>query len=139
MKYSFILLLLTLSFTSHGQSIIGQWETFDDETKEKKSVIEIYKTNNLYFAKIVESFVSEKNAVCETCTEKNKNKPIIGLIIIENLKKDGDEFNSGTIMDPENGKTYKCYLELMNTNKLKVRGYLGFSFFGRTQYWLRKE
>ena len=139
MKYFYILFLLTFSFTTYGQSIIGQWETFDDETKEKKSVIKIYKTNNLYFAKIVESFVSEKNAVCETCTGKSKNKQIIGLIIIENLKKDGDEFNSGTIMDPENGKIYKCYLELMNTNKLKVRGYLGFSLFGRTQYWLRKE
>jgi len=130
---------MALSLTSHGQSIIGQWETFDDETEEKKSVIEIYKTNNLYFAKIVESFVSEKNAVCETCTGTSKNKPIIGLIIIENLTKDGDEFNGGTIMDPENGKTYKCYLKLINNTKLKVRGYLGVSLFGRTQYWIRKE
>ena len=139
MKHFYILFLLTLSLTTHGQSIIGQWETFDDETKEKKSVVEIYKTNNLYFAKIVESFVSEKNAVCETCKGKSKNKPIIGLIIVENLKKDGEEFNGGTIMDPENGKTYKCYLELLNTNKLKVRGYLGFSLLGRTQYWIRKK
>jgi len=126
MKYFYILFLLTFSFTNHGQSIIGKWETYDDETKEKKSVIEIYKTNNLYFGKIVKSFVSEKKAVCETCTGKSKNKPIIGLIIIENLKKDEDKFNGGTIMDPENGKTYKCSLELMSTNKLKVRGYLGF-------------
>ena len=139
MKHFYILFLLTLSLTTHGQSIIGQWETFDDETKEKKSVVEIYKTNNLYFAKIVESFVSKKNAVCETCKGKSKNKSIIGLIIVENLKKDGEEFNGGTIMDPENGKTYKCYLELLNTNKLKVRGYLGFSLLGRTQYWIRKK
>jgi len=139
MKHFYIFFIMALSLTSHGQSIIGQWETFDDETEEKKSVIEIYKTNNLYFAKIVESFVSEKNAVCETCTGTSKNKPIIGLIIIENLTKDGDEFNGGTIMDPENGKTYKCYLKLINNTKLKVRGYLGVSLFGRTQYWIRKE
>lgn len=139
MKHFYLFFMLALSFTTQGQSIIGQWETFDDETKEKKSVIEIYKKNNLYFAKIVESFVSEKNAICETCSGKSKNNPIIGLIIIENLKKDGTEFNSGTIMDPENGKIYKCYLELVNTHKLKVRGYLGFSLFGRTQYWLKKE
>lgn len=138
MKHFFFIFIMALSFTSHAQSIIGQWETFDDETKKKKSVIEIYKTNNLYFAKIIESFASEKNAVCETCTGTSKNKPIIGLIIIENLTKDGDEFNGGTIMDPENGKIYKCYLELMDKNKLKVRGYLGFSLFGRTQYWLKK-
>jgi len=55
------------------------------------------------------------------------------------VQKDGDEFNGGTILDPENGKTYKCYLELLSKNKLKVRGFLGFSVFGRTQYWIRKE
>ena len=139
MKYLCTLFIITLSFVTHGQSIIGQWETFDDETKEKKAIIEIYKTNNLFFSKIVESYTSEKNAVCETCEGTRKGKPIIGLVIIENLKKDGDEFNSGTILDPENGKTYKCYLALINKNKLKVRGYLGFSLFGRTQYWIRKE
>lgn len=139
MKPFYILFLITLSLTTNGQSIIGQWETFDDKTKEKKSVIEIYKSNNLFFAKIVKSYVSEENAICKTCKGHKKGKPIIGLIIIENLKKDGKEYNDGSIMDPENGKTYKCYLELINNNKLKVRGYVGFSVFGRTQYWIRKK
>ncbi len=53
MKHFYIFFIIALSFTTHGQSIIGKWETFDDKTKEKKSVIEISKTNNLYFAKIV--------------------------------------------------------------------------------------
>jgi len=139
MKYLCILFIMTLSFATHGQSIIGHWETFDDDTKEKKAVVKIYKRDNLFFARIVESYVSEKNAICETCKDTNKGKPIIGLVIIENIKKDESEFNNGTILDPENGKTYKCYLELIGNNKLKVRGYLGFSLFGRTQYWIRKE
>ena len=129
---------MTLSFTLNGQSIIGQWETYDDKTKEKKAVIEIYQTDNLYFAKIVKSFKGEKNALCENCKGINKNKPIIGLVVIENIKKDGNEFNGGTVLDPDNGKTYKCYLKLKN-NKLEVRGYIGFSLLGRTQYWVRKE
>ena len=129
---------MTLSFTLNGQSIIGQWETYDDKTKEKKAVIEIYQTDNLYFGKIVKSFSLEKNALCENCKGINKNKPIIGLVIIENIKKDGNEFNGGTVLDPDNGETYKCNLKLIN-NKLEVRGYLGFSLFGRTQYWVRKE
>ncbi|MCO4822545.1 MAG: DUF2147 domain-containing protein [Flavobacteriaceae bacterium] len=139
MKYLCTLLIITLSLVTHGQSIIGQWETFDDKTKEKKGRIEIYETNNLYFAKIVKSYISDENTVCQSCEGAKKDKPIIGLVIIENLKKDGDEYNSGTILDPENGKTYKCYLELIDKNKLKVRGYLGFSLFGRTQYWSRTE
>ena len=129
---------MTLSFTLNGQTIIGQWETYDDKTKEKTAVIEIYQTDNLYFAKIVKSFKGEKNALCENCKGINKNKPIIGLVVIENIKKDGNEFNGGTVLDPDNGETYKCNLKLIN-NKLEVRGYLGFSLFGRTQYWVRKE
>tara|TARA_R110002073_G_scaffold139232_3_gene289469 strand:- start:22568 stop:22990 length:423 start_codon:yes stop_codon:yes gene_type:complete len=138
-KYLYILLFIALGSATYGQSIIGKWETFDDETTEKKAIIEIYKKNNLFFAKIVESYDSEKSAVCETCKGIKKGKPIIGLVIIEDIKKEGDEFKGGTILDPENGKTYKCYLELINKNKLKVRGFLGFSLFGRTQYWIRKE
>ena len=129
---------MTLSVTLNGQTIIGQWETYDDKTKEKTAVIEIYQTDNLYFGKIVKSFSLEKNALCENCKGINKNKPIIGLVVIENIKKDGNEFNGGTVLDPDNGETYKCNLKLIN-NKLEVRGYLGFSLFGRTQYWVRKE
>lgn len=139
MKYLYLLFTITLSFTTNAQNILGQWETFDDNTKEKKAVIEIYKTNDLYYAKIVKSYVGKKNAICTTCKGTKKDKPIIGLIIIENIKKDKNEFNNGSILDPENGETYKCYLKLINDNKLKVRGYLGISIFGRTQYWTRKK
>lgn len=139
MKQLLFLFIISLSLNSNGQNIIGQWETFDDKNKEKKGTIEIYKKESLYFAKIIKSFSGEKNALCKTCKGNKKDSPIIGLVIIENLKKDGKEFNGGTILDPENGKVYKCYLKLINNKKLKVRGYLGFSVFGRTQYWIRKE
>jgi len=130
---------MVLSLAMNAQTITGQWETYDDKTNEKKAVIEIYQTDDLYFAKIVEKFVGEKNATCESCEGTKKNQPIIGLVIIEDIKKEGDEFSGGTILDPESGKIYKCYLELVEDNKLKVRGYLGFSVFGRTQYWVRKQ
>lgn len=139
MKYLSIFFILILSITANGQTIVGQWETFDDKTKEKKAIIEIYQKDNHYFAKIVKSFIGEENAICETCKGTNKDKPIIGLVIIENIKEDGNEFNGGTILDPENGETYKCYLKLETKNKLKVRGYLGVPLFGRTQFWIRKE
>lgn len=137
MKYLNILFIIAFGFTANGQSILGKWETYDDKTNEKKAIIEIFKSNDLYYAKIVKSFVSEINDICETCKGTKKNKPIIGLVIIENIKKDGDEFSGGYILDPENGETYKCFLKLVNKDKLKVRGYLGFLLFGRTQYWIR--
>jgi uncharacterized protein (DUF2147 family) len=46
----------------------------------------------------------------------------------------GDEYAGGTIMDPDNGKTYKCKLWL-KSDVLTVRGYIG--FFHRTQQWFR--
>ena len=139
MKFLYIIFITTLGITTYGQGVIGRWETYDDETHEKKALIEIYKTNDVYFAKIVESYVEGTNVRCESCKGAKKDQPIKGLVIIESLKKDDNEFNGGTILDPENGKTYKCYLELVETNKLKIRGYLGFSLLGRTQYWMRKE
>lgn len=138
MTYWKLLCLLLLANLGFAQTITGEWETYDDVTQEKKALIEIYETQGRYFAKIVKSYISDQNAVCDNCKGTKKGKPIAGLVIIENLKEDGDEFNGGTIMDPENGKTYKCYLELMDDGKLKVRGYIGFSLLGRTQYWRRK-
>ena len=137
MKHLFLLIILILSITVNGQSIIGKWVTYDDETNEKKGVVEIYKMNNLYFAKIVKNYSGEKDAICEACEGTKKNKLILGLVIIEDLKKNGSIYEGGTILDPETGDTYSCSLELINANKLKVRGYLGFSIFGRTQYWRR--
>jgi len=139
MKQLFFLILLIITSITNAQSIIGEWETFDDKTKEKKSIVEIYKEGDTYFGKILETFTGETNEVCNQCIGEKYNQPIIGLVIIENLIQDVDEYNSGSILDPENGETYKCYLELETNNKLKVRGFIGVSLFGRTQYWTRKQ
>jgi len=135
-----IIFIIAFCFYSmlNAQSIVGEWETYDDETGKKTSVVEIYKEEDTYFGKIVNLYEDPIDSVCEECKGKNKDKPVIGLVIIENLKNDEDEYNSGTILDPKNGKTYKCHLELIEKNKLKLRGYIGFSLFGRTQYWIRK-
>lgn len=138
MKCIYTLILMTICHISYAQNITGLWETFDDNTNEKKAVVEIYEEQGLYFAKIAENFVKEGSGICETCKGAKKNQPIIGLVIIESLKKDGDEYDGGWILDPENGKTYKCTLQLVETDQLKVRGFIGFSFLGRTQYWQRK-
>lgn len=139
MKYFYTFLLIALSCMMYGQSITGLWETYDDKTKKKKALVEIYKTDDLYFAKIVESYTSDSNAVCTECKGSKKGQPVIGLVIIENIKEDGSEYNGGKILDPENGKVYKCKISLASENKLEVRGFLGFSLLGRTQNWIRKE
>ncbi len=140
MKYFFLTIALLLaSLTLSAQTILGEWETYDDETNEKKSVIEIFEQNNKYYGKVKEIFTGPADATCENCKGDKKDQLIVGLQIIEKLKKKGESYEGGTILDPESGKVYKCYLELEETDKLKVRGYIGFALLGRTQYWKRKK
>ncbi len=121
-----------------AQDVIGKWKTIDDDTGEAKSIVEIYKQDGKIYGKVVDILnPDKKNATCEKCPGDAKDKPIQGLVILKDLKKDGDEYSGGTIMDPNNGKVYKCYIALENPDKLKVRGYIGFSLLGRSQYWQR--
>ncbi len=130
---------MLLTFTLSAQTILGAWETYDDKTNEKKGLIEIYENNGEYTAKVMATYTGPSDAICENCKGNKKNQPIIGMQIIEGLEKEGDSYEGGTILDPESGKVYKCYLELVEDDKLKVRGYIGFSLLGRTQYWRRKK
>ncbi|MDC7993733.1 DUF2147 domain-containing protein [Altibacter sp. HG106] len=134
---SLILLVGAVTFAS-AQDVTGKWKTIDDETGEAKSIVEIYNENGKIYGKVIEILnPARKNATCTECEGADKGKPIEGLVIIKGLEKDGDEYNDGKILDPQNGKLYKCYIELEDSNKLKVRGYIGFSLLGRTQYWHR--
>ena len=137
-KNILLILILLLSITGNSQSIIGKWKTIDDETGKERSIVEIYQVEGKIYAKIVKLLEkNEENKVCENCKGANKNKPLKGMIIINGLTKDGDEWNGAKILDPKTGNEYKCYITLEEPNKLKVRGYLGFALLGRTQYWYR--
>jgi uncharacterized protein (DUF2147 family) len=123
---------------SYSQSVIGKWKTVDDETGIEKGVVEIFEREGVFYGKIVEIFESQhKNKKCTLCQGENKDKPILGMTFIKGLKKNGTEYTSGKIVDPKNGKTYKCYITLEEKDKLKVRGFIGIPIFGRTQYWSR--
>lgn len=134
------MIVLTITITVNSQTIFGKWNSTNDETGKVDSVIEMYKKNGKAYAKIIEiKNPDRKNAVCDLCEGEQKGKPILGLEILTGLEKDGDEWSGGEILDPRNGKIYKCYIELVKPNKLKIRGYIGFSLLGKTKYWKRAE
>ncbi|WP_233899795.1 DUF2147 domain-containing protein [Tenacibaculum piscium] len=141
MKKLFLSILILMITTSmNSQSIFGEWENRNEETNTVDSVIKVYEKDGKAFAKIIK--ITDENrqkAVCDKCKGKRKNTPILGMNILTGLQKDGKEWSGGTIVDPKNGKEYKCYIELENTDKLKIRGYIGFAVFGRTAYWHRKK
>jgi uncharacterized protein (DUF2147 family) len=120
-----------------GQSPLGLWKTIDDETGEPKSHIKIYQENDKLYGKVVKLLKTTKQTTCKKCPEPHTGKPIEGLRVMWDLEKDGDEWDGGEIMDPSNGKIYNCKIYLEEPNTLKVRGYIGFSAFGRTQEWKR--
>jgi uncharacterized protein (DUF2147 family) len=116
---------------------IGKWKTIDDSSKKAKSIVEIYDQGGKLYGKIIKLFREkgeDPDPKCDKCTGAKKNQKIIGLVILEGMSQDGDEWKGGTITDPENGKAYKCKMKLEN-GKLKVRGFIGVSLLGRTQYW----
>ncbi|MBV8467536.1 MAG: DUF2147 domain-containing protein [Burkholderiales bacterium] len=137
---------VTLAFLAGAamaqSSPVGLWKTIDDDGKTEKSLVRITENNGVLSGAIEKVFdVSKQNDVCQKCEDDRKNKPIVGLQIIRGVHQDADDktlWTEGTILDPENGKTYKTRLmTLEGGKKLQMRGYIG--FFYRTQVWVRVE
>lgn len=125
----------------------GKWRNIDDKTGFSKAIIEITKSDTgIYTGKIIEvtprpGYIPQEK--CTKCKGENKNKPINGLQILENVKRSptkSNEFIGGTILDPLNGNKYKSTLRLNTTgNRLSLRGYVGVEALGRSQTWLRAD
>lgn len=127
-------------FQIQAQTVLGKWKTIDDKTKEIKSVVEIFESNGKIYGKVVEIFdATKRDRKCEKCEGTDKNKPVLGMQIIRGLKKDGEVYDGGKIIDPETGGIYKCSIKLNGKDKLEVRGYMGFSLIGRSQTWVRHK
>lgn len=133
-----LLLFLVGTAVSHAQSMVGKWTTIDDKTGVEKSIVEIYEKDGKYFGKVLKILNPAKaDGRCDNCPGADKGRPIQGMVIIRDMKKDGNELSGGKIMDPESGKEYKCHIKLNGSNKLDVRGFVGISLMGRTQTWVR--
>jgi len=136
--YRFVLVFIMLLGISAQGQIIGKWKSIDDETGKEKSIVEVYKQDGKIFGKIIKIIdESLRDKVCNLCEGEQYNKPIQGMVVMKNLEKDGDEYDDGTILDPKNGKVYRCkiWIDESNPNILNVRGYIAFLF--RTQQWIR--
>jgi uncharacterized protein (DUF2147 family) len=118
--------------------LVGKWKTVDDKTGKALSDVEIYEQGGKVFGKITglaePNDAQGKPKICTKCEGSDKDKPIVGLVIIKDLSAGGDRYKGGTILDPEDGKVYKAEL-WTEADKLKVRGYLG--PFYKTQTWVK--
>jgi uncharacterized protein (DUF2147 family) len=136
-----ITVFLMIPLLGSAQTIVGKWTTIDDNSGQEKSVVEIFEKGGKYFGKVIKLFRDaneDPDPVCDECQSDDPRykKKIIGMEIIRDMEKSGDEYSNGDILDPENGKVYKCKL-WVEGNELKVRGYWG-PFF-RTQSWRKTQ
>jgi len=142
MKRLVWIVMLSLGLAARGAGAadapVGQWKTVDEKSGAVQSVVEIYDQGGKLFGKIASltkpADEQGKPKLCTQCTAADKDKPIVGLIIIKDLGADGGHWKGGTILDPDDGKVYNAEL-WVEDGKLKVRGYLG--FFYRTQTWVK--
>jgi uncharacterized protein (DUF2147 family) len=143
MAVDLVLVLALITVIGAGQAvaadpIVGKWNTVDEKSGKVVSEVEVYDQGGKIFGKIT-SLTSPNDAqgkprTCTKCQGADKDKPIVGLVILRDLSASGDRYKGGTITDPEDGKVYKSEL-WVEEGKLKVRGYLG--PFYRTQTWVK--
>jgi uncharacterized protein (DUF2147 family) len=120
---------------------IGLWKTIDDNTHQPRALIRLFEHDGEIYGKIEASFdPKEAHELCGKCGGDRKNKPVVGMVVLRHMKKEGNEYSGGDIVDPETGWVYRCKFMLEDGGKkLTIRGYLGFSLFGRSQTWYRVE
>jgi len=145
MKRSLIAVLSVVSCAAAWaqMSPAGLWKTIDDDTRQEKSLVRIKESAGI-FSGAIERLLDptvKPDAVCEKCSDERKDKPLIGLTILRNLRQNADDkavWDGGDIVDPNNGKVYRSRLKpVEGGKKLEMRGYIG--PFYRTQVWVRVE
>ena len=147
MTIATLILGLTQQAFAADDAAKGFWKTIDDVTGKPKAIIQIAETPEHFLqGTVVKIFPRpgyDQNEVCEACIGKLHNQRIVGMTVLTGLKAEKDNptrWNDGEILDPNNGKTYRCNAQLMDENKkLNVRGYIGLPLFGRSQVWQRVE
>jgi uncharacterized protein (DUF2147 family) len=123
-----------------GASPEGRWRTYDPDTRELRSIVEIAARGDTLEGRVVKRFPppdDTTNGLCVACEGDRKGKPLVGMTVLWGVRRQGNEWTGGTILQPKTGKEYNVALRMDGGQKLNVRGYLGSPLFGQTQVWTR--
>ena len=107
-------------------------------TEGSRSKVEIFRTGNSYAAKII-WLAEEKNTDGQSKTDKKnpdpalRSRPIIGLVILSDLKLENGIWKGSKIYSPERGEYIDCSLQLQDGYTLRITATKG--FFSTTKYW----
>ncbi len=127
------------------EQLSGLWEQIDDETRRPQSWIKIVQGADGKFEGVVEKIIPEPgddpNPRCDKCSGTRRDQPVLGMVIVTGLRRsDVNRYDDGEILDPDSGDIYRLKITVLESGRrLDVRGYLGISLFGRSQYWRRLD
>jgi uncharacterized protein (DUF2147 family) len=128
--------------TPAQETPVGFWNTISDRDGKPTGIVEIRDVNGA-LSGVVRGILADagpEDSVCGKCTDGRKGQRVIGMEILRHMRRNGDDWSGGEILDPENGKTYRAAMHLEDGGRrLIVRGYLGISLFGRSQTWVRRR
>src|SRR5579884_4350853 len=98
---SFALALGALALQAAELTPVGRWTTVDDKTGKPKAIVLIYEQNGQIFGKVDTILNPDRvGRHCDQCSDERKNQPILGMVIVRSMKKQGDEYGGGDILDP---------------------------------------
>ncbi|OIM98750.1 hypothetical protein A9236_04985 [Polynucleobacter sp. QLW-P1DATA-2] len=137
---SFLSLASQVASSQSMDSIAGTWKTFDDDTNQPAAIILITEKNGLFSGVITKLLDPNALQTCEKCSDSRKGKSVLGMEILAGLKKTGDSYTGGQILDPDDGEIYRAEMKLKDQgSKLDLRAYIGIPLLGRTQTWIRER
>ena len=134
--FSFVGLLV---FSQTNADIVGEWYN-----AEKDAVITLFEENESVSGKITwMQFPNDDNGNPKTDPlnpdENLKSRARMGMVMMSGFAYDEDSvWDDGELYDPKKGKTYNGMMTLKDKNTIDLRGYIGFSFIGRSSTWTRK-
>jgi uncharacterized protein (DUF2147 family) len=142
-KYAILLSMVVLCLRVTAADLStpeGLWQAVDSSGKPM-GLIRVYQDHGAYFGRIEPATPGEENVKrCTRCTDERKDQFLNGLVIIRNMRFDGDEYTGGDVLDPDTGRLYGCKFKLTDGGHTMImRGFFGLSLLGRSQEWRRVE
>ena len=129
--------LLSLTAYAGADDILGIWRN-----PTGNGHVEIFKENGKYYGRLVwlkktidtdgKPFLDKNNPNKQYC-----NKPLLGLIMLRDFLFNNGEWTGGKVYNPDDGKEYKSFLRLKDDKTLSIRGFIGFSWIGKTLIFQR--
>ena len=141
-QYLVLAILALCSFTpsvatraAQDDSPVGLWEAFDAHSGKATGRMRIYQEGDLYFGRNVALSPSDRAGErCTRCKDERSEQPLIGLVIMRNMRFDHGVYSGGDILDPSTGRVYSCEFRLTDGGqKMFIRGFLSVPFLGGSQ------